>query len=150
MKIQACSIARTQDNTSTFGTKSSASSQPTIPIHPLGPHTFFNRSPDTFYNLSIPPAAVLRIMLIPLINLDAHHASTPTFHRRRYLFAPPPDMDPKRMAKQLWRALPFILLELPRLSRCEHSRKPRPVFGLEHLGVIDENEADWTDWIDGV
>ena len=52
------------------------------------------------------------------------------------------------MTEELGWVRPFVVLELPGLTRGEDTDDARPIFGLELLGGVDDDEADWAGGVD--
>ena len=82
------------------------------------------------------------MLLIPLLDLRADDASSPSLDCTGYIIAFPADIDTESVLEQFRCGLPFVAFELPGLTRCEDGHDAVPVVGFELLGGVDEDESE--------
>lgn len=88
-------------------------------------------------------------MGIPLLDLRARDAPTPTPDGGGDVFGAPADVDAEHVAEQFGRGLPLVATELPRLARGEDGHDAAPIVGFELLRGVNEDEAKGSCGVDG-
>jgi hypothetical protein len=112
-------------------------------------HVILDSLPNGFNNFSISPSSCAACRRIPFLQSRSKDTPTPSSDGIWQLFASPSHIDAHSIPEQFRRLLPLITLELPHLASCEDSNHARPVFWLELLGCIHDDEPNRTVRVNG-